>query len=120
MLHKHKAVSKVYYPGLKSDPGYKLMKRQQSGAGAMLSFELAGGGEAAVQLAENVALFQLAASLGGVESLICQPSTMTHRGMDEAARLDAGITDSLLRLSVGIEGEEDLVNALKQGLSAVS
>lgn len=117
MLHKHKAVSKVYYPGLKSDPGYKLMKKQQSGPGAMLSFELKGGGDAAVALAENVELFQLAASLGGVESLICQPSTMTHRGMEEAARREAGITDSLLRISVGIEDENDLVNALKQGLS---
>jgi len=120
MLSKHKAVSKIYYPGLKSDVGYKLMKKQQSGPGAMLSFELKGGGAAAVALAENVALFQLAASLGGVESLICQPSTMTHRGMEEAARLEAGITDSLLRLSVGIEGEADLINALKQGLASIS
>ncbi len=120
MLKKHKAVSKVYYPGLRSDPGYKLMKAQQDGPGAMLSFELKGGCEAAVALAENVALFQLAASLGGVESLICQPSTMTHRGMEETARLEAGITDSLLRLSVGIEAEADLIKALEQGLSAIS
>lgn len=120
MLSKHKAVSKVYYPGLRADPGYKLMKAQQDGPGAMLSFELKGGGDAAVKLAESVALFQLAASLGGVESLICQPSTMTHRSMEESARLEAGITDSLLRLSIGIEGEEDLINALKQGLSLIS
>ena len=120
MLSKHKAVSKVFYPGLRSDPGYKLMKAQQDGPGAMLSFELKGGGEAAVKLAESVALFQLAASLGGVESLICQPSTMTHRGMEETARLEAGITDSLLRLSVGIEDEQDLINALQQGLSSIS
>lgn len=120
MLHKHKAVSNVYYPGLRSDPGNKLMKQQQSGPGAMLSFELKGGGEAAVALAESVSLFQLAASLGGVESLICQPSTMTHRGMDEVARLEAGITDSLLRLSVGIEAEVDLINVLAQGLSTIS
>ena len=120
MLSKHKAVSKVFYPGLRSDPGYKLMKVQQDGPGAMLSFELKGGGEAAVKLAESVALFQLAASLGGVESLICQPSTMTHRGMEETARLEAGITDSLLRLSVGIEDEQDLINALQQGLSTIS
>jgi cystathionine gamma-synthase len=86
----------------------------------MLSFELKDGGDAAVSLAENVALFQLAASLGGVESLICQPSTMTHRGMAETARLEAGITDSLLRLSVGIEAEADLIKALEQGLSVIS
>ena len=120
MLSKHKAVSKVYYPGLRSDPGYKLMKAQQDGPGAMLSFEIKGGGDAAVKLAESVTLFQLAASLGGVESLICQPSTMTHRGMEESARLEAGITDCLLRLSVGIEDEQDLIRALKQGLSEIA
>ena len=120
MLSKHKAVSKVFYPGLRSDPGYKLMKAQQDGPGAMLSFELKGGGDAAVKLAESVALFQLAASLGGVESLICQPSTMTHRGMEESARFEAGITDNLLRLSVGIEAEQDLINALQHSLSLIS
>lgn len=118
-LHKHKAVTKVYYPGLRSDAGYKLMKRQQSGPGAMLSFELKGGGEAAVAFAESLEIFQLAASLGGVESLICQPSTMTHRGMEEEARLKAGITDGLLRLSVGIEDEKDLINVLTQKLSLI-
>ena len=116
-LHKHKAVSKVYYPGLRSDAGHKLMKRQQSGPGAMLSFELKAGRGAAAALAENIGLFRLAASLGGVESLICQPSAMTHRGMEEAARLEAGITDNLLRVSVGIEDERDLVHAITQGLS---
>ncbi len=119
MLDGHKAVSKVYYPGLKSDAGYALMQKQQSGPGAMLSFELAGGGEAAAVLAQNLSLFALAASLGGVESLICQPSTMTHRGMEEAARIEAGITDALLRVSVGIEDEQDLIKALKVGLSAI-
>lgn len=119
-LSKHKAVSRVYYPGLKSDPGHKLMKRQQSGPGAMLSFELKGGAKAATDLAETVDIFGLAASLGGVESLICQPSTMTHRGMEEGARLKAGITDSLLRISVGIEDETDLINALQQGFVKIS
>ena len=119
-LHKHNAVSKVYYPGLRSDPGHKLMKRQQSGPGAMLSFELKAGAKAATDLAENVDIFGLAASLGGVESLICQPSTMTHRGMAEAARAEAGITDNLLRISVGIEDGADLIKALENGFSKIS
>lgn len=119
-LHKHKAVSKVYYPGLKSDPGHKLMKRQQSGPGAMLSFELKAGAKAATDFAENVDIFGLAASLGGVESLICQPSTMTHRGMAEEARLAAGITENLLRISVGIEDGTDLIKALEHGFANIA
>ncbi|RKQ69314.1 cystathionine gamma-synthase [Litorimonas taeanensis] len=115
-LKKHKAVTKVYYPGLRSDPGYKLMKAQQSGPGAMLSFELETPALAAKAL-NSIEIFQLAASLGGVESLICQPSTMTHRGMAESARLEAGITDNLLRLSVGMETENDLIKALDKALS---
>lgn len=120
MLAGHKAVSKVYYPGLRSDPGHTLMKRQQSGPGAMLSFELKAGAKAATHLAETVDIFGLAASLGGVESLICQPSTMTHRGMAEDARLAAGITDNLLRLSVGIEDGGALLKALEHSLTAIS
>ncbi len=116
-LKKHKSVSKVYYPGLKSDPGYKLMKAQQSGPGAMLSFELAGSKDAASKLASQTKLFRLAASLGGVESLICQPSTMTHRGMAADARAKAGISESLLRLSVGIEAEVDLIADLQHALT---
>jgi len=118
-LKKHKAVSKVYYPGLKSDAGYKLMKAQQSGPGAMLSFELVGDKAAASKFATQTKLFRLAASLGGVESLICQPSTMTHRGMAEAARVKAGIAESLLRLSVGIEAKADLIADLRQALSKI-
>ncbi|MEP1229284.1 MAG: cystathionine gamma-synthase [Litorimonas sp.] len=118
-LHKHKAVSKVYYPGLKSDTGHKLMKAQQFGAGAMLSFELKGDKDAASKLTSSTKLFRLAASLGGVESLICQPSTMTHRGMSAEARAKAGISDTLLRLSVGIEAKNDLIADLKQALSQI-
>ena len=118
-LKKHKAVSKVYYPGLKSDIGHKLMKRQQSGPGAMLSFELKGDKVAASKFTTQTKLFRLAASLGGVESLICQPSTMTHRGMAEEARAEAGISESLLRLSVGIEAEKDLIADLQQALSVI-
>ncbi|WP_409432816.1 cystathionine gamma-synthase [Litorimonas sp. RW-G-Af-16] len=112
-LHKHKAVEAVYYPGLRSDPGHKLMKRQQSGPGAMLSFTLKGGRDAARVFLENIEVFQMAESLGGVESLICHPATMTHRGMADEAREIAGIGDNLVRLSVGIEAEDDLIAALK-------
>lgn len=114
-LKKHKTVTKIYYPGLRSDPGHKLMKAQQSGPGAMLSFEVENP-EIASQILNSIEYFQLAASLGGVESLICQPSTMTHRGMAEEARLAAGITDNLLRLSVGMEAEEDLIDTLRSVL----
>lgn len=114
-LKKHKAVTQVYYPGLRSDPGHKLMKAQQSGPGAMLSFEVENA-EKASSLLNSIEIFRLAASLGGVESLICQPSTMTHRGMAEAARLEAGIGDNLLRLSVGMEAEKDLIHALDKVL----
>lgn len=115
-LQKHKAVSKVYYPGLRSDPGHKLMKAQQLGPGAMLSFEVKDA-ETAAKILNSVEIFQLAASLGGVESLICQPSTMTHRGMAEEARLEAGISDKLLRLSVGMEAESDLIRAIKNSFA---
>jgi len=117
LLEGHPLVSKVYYPGLESDPNFDLAERQQSGPGAMLSFELKSGPEAATNFAETIEIFGLAASLGGVESLICQPSTMTHRGMKEEARLEAGITDNLLRMSVGIEAREDLLAAVRQALS---
>lgn len=114
-LKKHKAVTQVYYPGLRSDPNHKLMKAQQSGPGAMLSFEVESP-DIAAQCLNTIDIFLLAASLGGVESLICQPSTMTHGGMEEKARLKAGITDNLLRLSVGMEAEVDLIAALQNSL----
>jgi len=115
-LQKQKIVTKIYYPGLRGDPGHKLMKAQQSGPGAMLSFEVEDAATAS-KILNSVKIFQLAASLGGVESLICQPSTMTHRGMAEEARLKAGISDKLLRLSVGMEAEADLINALRESFS---
>jgi len=118
-LSKHKAVETVYYPGLKSDPGFKLMKKQQSGPGAMLSFEVKGGIEAVKTVLENTSVFQLAESLGGVESLICHPATMTHRGMEPEARQIAGIKETLIRLSVGIEDEKDLLGDLKASLSTI-
>lgn len=114
------AVKKVNYPGLKTDPNYELAQSQQSGAGAMVSFEVEGGLEAATRFCQSLDIFKLAASLGGVESLICLPETMTHRGMEESARREAGISESLLRLSVGIESENDLLADLAKGFSAIS
>ena len=116
-LEAQTAVERVNYPGLRSDPGHELVHAQQTGPGAMLSFEIKGGLEAATQFCKSLNIFQLAASLGGVESLICLPETMTHRGMEETARREAGISESLLRLSVGIESESDLLADLEQGFS---
>ena len=118
-LHKHKKVERVYYPGLKSDPGYKLAKKQQSGPGAMLSFEIKGGFEAAKTVIEAVKLFQIAPSLGGVESLISYPPTMTHGGMAKTARDEAGICEGLLRLSVGMEAAEDLISDLSASIALI-
>jgi cystathionine gamma-synthase len=116
LLDGHAAVRQVYYPGLASHPGHALARRQQSGFGAMLSFELAGGEAAVEALLEGLECFTLAESLGGVESLISHPSSMTHAGMDEAARLRAGIGPGLLRVSVGIEDPKDLVADFAAGL----
>ncbi len=109
VLNRHAAVRQVYYPGLPDHPGHELAGRQQSGFGAMLSFELEGGEPAVKAFLEGLECFTLAESLGGVESLIAHPTTMTHAGMDEAARLRAGIGPGLLRVSVGIEDAADLV-----------
>jgi len=118
-LAAHPAVSAVYYPGLATHPGHAIACAQQMGFGAMLSFELAGGLEAVRRFVEAVRVFTLAESLGGVESLVAHPVTMTHAGMGEEARRKAGIGDGLLRLSVGLEAEADLISDLKQALSAI-
>jgi len=118
LLASHPAVKRVYYPGLASHAGHEIARRQQSGFGAMVSFELAGTIENAKAFLHNVSLFSLAESLGGVESLVAHPASMTHAAMDEAARLRAGITDTLVRLSIGIESGDDLVADLKRGLDA--
>lgn len=114
----HPAVSKVHYPGLPTDPGHVLASRQQSGFGAMLSFELTGGVGAVRRFIANVGYFTLAESLGGVESLVAHPATMTHADMGRDARKVAGISDGLLRLSVGLEAEEDLIAGINRGLDA--
>jgi cystathionine gamma-synthase len=115
-LKGHPAVSRVYYPGLPEHPGHELAKRQQRGFGAMLSVELAGGERAVQAFLDGLECFTLAESLGGVESLVSHPASMTHAGMDEAARLHAGIGPGLLRLSVGIEDPADLIADLAAGL----
>jgi cystathionine gamma-synthase len=109
-------VQRVYYPGLPGHPGHEIARRQQSGFGAMLSFELKGGEPAVEAFLSGLQCFTLAESLGGVESLISHPATMTHAGMEEAARLRAGIGAGLLRVSVGIEDPADLVADLAAGL----
>ncbi|MEB3286221.1 MAG: cystathionine gamma-synthase [Vampirovibrionales bacterium] len=118
LLNTHPAVSKVYYPGLKSHPGHEIARKQQSGFGAMLSFELAGGEAEIRAFLENLTYFSLAESLGGVESLVAHPATMTHAGMDPDARRAAGINDQLLRLSIGLEDAEDLLADLESALQA--
>ncbi len=118
LLASHAAVKKVYYPGLASHPGHALAKAQQQGFGAMVSFELNGTLEHAKAFLHGVELFSLAESLGGVESLVAHPASMTHAAMDEAARARAGITDTLVRMSIGIEDGDDLVRDLRAGLDA--
>ena len=119
-LCTHAAVVRVNYPGLVSHPGHAIAAAQQSGFGAMVSFEIAGGRDGVECLVSSLEHFTLAESLGGVESLIAHPSTMTHASMDADARAGAGITDSLLRLSVGIESARDLVRDLERGLDRVA
>jgi cystathionine gamma-synthase len=117
VLAEHAAVARVYYPGLTDHPGYTTACRQQDGPGSLLSFDLAGGQSAVAAFVDGLDHFALAESLGGVESLIAQPTTMTHAAMDPAARAAAGIHDSLLRLSVGIEDPADLVADIERGLA---
>lgn len=118
-LDAHPAVARVHYPGLPTHPGHALAKTQQAGFGAMLSFELAGGRDAVKSFVAALRVFTLAESLGGVESLVAHPPTMTHAAMDPDARTIAGITDGLLRLSVGLEAEADLLADLSRALEAV-
>ncbi|MEJ2788987.1 MULTISPECIES: O-succinylhomoserine (thiol)-lyase [unclassified Pseudoxanthomonas] len=109
LLDGHPVVSKVYFPGLATHPGHAVAARQQKGFGAMLSVELEGGEEAVRAFVEGLRYFTLAESLGGVESLVAHPATMTHAAMTPEARAKAGISDGLLRLSVGIESTDDLL-----------
>lgn len=109
LLVGHPAVSQVNYPGLASHPGHELAARQQQGFGSVLSFELAGGRPGVDRFVSDLRVFDLAESLGGIESLVCHPGTMTHASMTPEAQAAAGITPGLIRASVGIEGRDDLV-----------
>jgi cystathionine gamma-synthase len=118
-LAKQKSVKRVYYPGLPGHPGHDIAKRQQSGFGAIVTIEVQGGVDGAKRFSESLELFSLAESLGGVESLIAHPATMTHAAMAPEARAAAGLVDGLLRLSIGIESTEDLLRDLQAGLNAL-
>lgn len=117
-LKKHELVERVYYPGLEDHPGHDIAKRQQRGFGGMVSFELDGGEAALRVFVESLQFFTLAESLGGVESLVCHPASMTHAPVSEQALKEAGIGKNLIRLSVGIESSEDLIADLLKALEA--
>ena len=117
MLEAHAGVTRVFYPGLSGDPGHEVASRQQDGFGAMLSFEVDGGRDVVDRVLARTRLFQLAESLGGVESLISYPETMSHASLDEPARRAAGITGGLLRVSCGIEHPDDLCADLAEALA---
>lgn len=119
-LAAHPAIRAVYYPGLASHPQHALARRQQRGFGAMLSFELVDGTRARVEhVLKTLRWFTLAESLGGVESLVAHPASMTHASMTPEARARAGITDSLIRLSIGIEEPDDLIVDLARALGSL-
>jgi cystathionine gamma-lyase len=110
-------VSDVFYPGLKAHPQYDLAQRQMHGAGGVLSFRARGGADRALAIARSTKIFNLAASLGGVESLICIPTIMTHGSIPVEEKIALGVTDDLLRLSVGIEDADDIIADLEQALA---
>ena len=115
-LTEHPRVEKVYYPGLASHPQHELAKRQQSGFGGMVSFET-GSLDNARKVLEGVKVVTLGESLGGVESLISHPASMTHASVPAESRSRLGITDGLVRISVGIEDSEDILEDLDQALN---
>ncbi len=118
MLQEHPAIDRVYYPGLSSHPGHELAKKQMSGFGGMLSVDVKGGRAVAERLVTKTKLFLLAESLGGTESLIEYPAEMSHASMTAAARLAAGISENTVRISVGIENADDLIEDMRQALES--
>jgi len=119
LLSEQPGIEKVFYPGLEDHEGHELAKRQQRGFGGMVSFEIKGGEAAVRAFVENLTYFSLAESLGGVESLVCHPASMTHAPVSEERKAAAGVTPTLIRLSIGLESAEDLVADLLQALEAV-
>jgi methionine-gamma-lyase len=118
-LQAHPKVERVYYPGVESDPGHFIANQQMHAYGGMLSFELEGGLEAGKNLLENVKVMSLAVSLGNIDTLIQHPASMTHAGVPPEERVKMGISDSLVRLSVGLENVDDLIADLDQALAAI-
>ena len=116
VLNEQDNVTEVFYPGLAMHPGHELAKKQQRGFGGMVSFEIDGGEEAVRAFVESLEFFSLAESLGGVESLVCHPASMTHAPVSNERKAAAGITPTLIRLSVGLESAEDLVEDLLNAL----
>jgi cystathionine beta-lyase/cystathionine gamma-synthase len=115
-METHPRVARVLYPGLESFPGHELATRQMSGFGGMLTIEVEGDGETAAAMVDRFKLFAIAPSLGGVESLATQPVTTTHHGLTPEERSRRGITDGMIRLSVGLEDPQDLIGDLEQAL----
>ena len=118
-LLKHNKVNNVFYPGLNSDPNHEVAKKQMKGFGGIVSIDLKGDINSARKFLENIKIFTLAESLGGVESLIEHPAIMTHASIDKKIREELGISDTLIRLSVGIEDVNDLKEALDKALSLI-
>ena len=118
-LNKHSKIERVYYPGLETHPGHEIAKKQMKDFGAMISFELKGGFEAGKTLVNSLKLCSLAVSLGDTETLIQHPASMTHSPYTKEEREAAGITDGLVRLSVGLENVEDIIADLEQGLEKI-
>ncbi|WP_282248571.1 O-succinylhomoserine (thiol)-lyase [Vibrio campbellii] len=116
-LQTQSLMAKIYHPSLPEHPGHDIAKKQQSGFGSMLSFEFAGSFDQLKVFVKELELFSLAESLGGVESLICHPASMTHRAMGEEALAEAGVSQQLLRLSVGLEDAQDLIADLEQAFA---
>ncbi|NWG32358.1 MAG: aminotransferase class I/II-fold pyridoxal phosphate-dependent enzyme [Rhodocyclaceae bacterium] len=116
-MAKHPRISRVLYPGLPDFPGHALAKKQMSGFGGMLTIEVKGNGDDATRVADKLKLFALAPSLGGVESLVTQPCTTTHHGLTAEERTRRGISDAMLRLSIGLEEPADLIADLNQALT---
>lgn len=117
-LLKNKKIKNIYYPGLKNHPQFKIIKKQMRGFGGMISIDL-GSFKSAENFCNNLKIFEIAESLGGVESLVCHPATMTHGSVPKHMREKLGITDGLVRLSVGIEDKEDLINDIKGALKFI-
>jgi methionine-gamma-lyase len=116
-LEGHEGITAVHYPGLESFPQFDLAQRQMDGSGGMIAFQVKGGYESATRFLDRVQLCSLAVSLGNLDTLIEHPASMTHRTVPPEVRAQTGITDDLIRLSVGLEAAEDIVADLEQALS---